>query len=160
MRFIGDKQTLAELNAWSDTFVKRLQVELQNQGINASGNLSNSLEYTITNESDGSHITVLGASYFIYAEKGRRAGKIPYNFVDILEEWIADKGITVPQGLTPRRFASAIAWKIKRYGSLRYRTQSPTDVVQPVMDEMYPKLGDILESRIMVYVNDNLFNWV
>ena len=159
MKFIGDQQTLAALNAWSDTFVKRLQVELQNQGINASGNLSNSLEYVITNEGDGTHIQILAYPYFFYSEHGRRAGKIPYNFVDILEEWVADKGITVPSGLTARKFASAIAWKIKRYGSLRYRTQSPADVVAPVMSEMYPKLGDILESRVMYYINDNLFNW-
>lgn len=160
MRFITDANTLAALNAWSDTFVKRLQVELQNQGINASGNLSNSLEYVITNEGDGTHIQILADPYFFYAEHGRRAGKIPYNFVDILEEWVADKGIAVPSGLTARKFASAIAWKIKRYGSLRYRTKSPADVVQPVADEMIPRLNDILENRVMYYVNDNLFSWV
>lgn len=159
MKFIGDPNTLAALDAWGDTFVKRLQVEMQNQGINASGNLSNSLEYVITNEGDGTHIQILADPYFFYSEHGRRAGKIPYNFVDILEEWVADKGITVPSGLTARKFASAIAWKIKKYGSLRYRTQSPADVVAPVMNEMYPKLGDILESRVMYYINDNLFNW-
>ena len=159
MKFIGDPNTLAALDAWGDTFVKRLQVEMQNQGINASGNLSNSLEYVITNEGDGTHISVLADPYFFYAEHGRRAGRIPYNFVDIIEEWIADKHLTVPQGLTPRRFASAIAYKIKYYGSRRYRQKDPADLVQPVMDEMYPKLGDILESRIMYYVNDSLFNW-
>lgn len=159
MKFIGDPNTLAALDAWGDTFVKRLQVEMQNQGINASGNLSNSLEYVITNEGDGTHISVLADPYFFYAEHGRSAGRIPYNFVDIIEEWIADKRLTVPQGLTPRRFASAIAYKIKYYGSRRYRQKDPADLVQPVMDEMYPKLGDILESRIMYYVNDSLFNW-
>lgn len=159
MKFIGDPNTLAALDAWGDTFVKRLQVEMQNQGINASGNLSNSLEYVITNEGDGTHISVLADPYFFYSEHGRRAGRIPYNFVDIIEEWIADKRLTVPQGLTPRRFASAIAYKIKYYGSRRYRQKDPADLVQPVMDEMYPKLGDILESRIMYYVNDSLFNW-
>lgn len=160
MKLISDSNVISKLNEWSDTFVKRLQVEMQNQGINASGNLSNSLEYTIEDEGDGTHITILADPYFFYAEHGRRAGRIPANFVDILEEWVADKGITVPSGLTARKFASAIAWKIKRYGSLRYRTQSPADVVAPVMNEMYPKLGDILESRIMMYVNDELFNWV
>lgn len=159
MKFIGDPNTLAALDAWGDTFVKRLQVEMQNQGINASGNLSNSLEYVITNEGDGTHISVLADPYFFYSEHGRRAGRIPYNFVDIIEEWIADKRLTVPQGLTPRRFASAIAYKIKYYGSRRYRQKDPADLVQPVMDEMYPKLGDILESRVMYYINDNLFNW-
>ena len=160
MKLIGDSNTIAKLNEWGSEFVGRLKAELWNQHITASGNLADSLEYTITNESDGTHITVLGDPYFIHAEKGRRAGRIPRNFVDIIQQWIEDKGVQVPQGLTPKRFASAIAYKIKYYGSLRYRTQSPADVVQPVADEMIPRLNDILENRVMVYVNDNLFSWV
>ena len=158
MKFIGDKQTLAALNAWSDTFVKRLQVELQNQGINASGNLSNSIEYTIENGEDGTHITILADNYFFYSEHGRRAGKVPYLFADILAEW--DKQIQLPNKFKDyKQFGWAIAQKIRHYGSRRYRQKDPADLVQPVMDEMYPKLGDILESRIMMYVNDNLFSW-
>jgi hypothetical protein len=160
MKLITDPKTLSELNAWGDTFVKRLQVEMQNAGVNASGNLSNSIEYTVSNESDGTHISVLADPYFFYAEHGRRAGRIPMNFVSIIEEWLADKRVQIPSGLSPRRFASAIAYKIKRYGSLRYRNKAPIDLVEPVMGDMYPKLGDILQSRVMYYVNDELFNWV
>lgn len=160
MKFIGDKQTLAALNAWGSEFVGRLKAELWNQHITASGNLADSLEYVIGDESDGTHITVLGDQYFIYAEKGRRAGKVPYNFSTILEKWIEDKGVQVPQGLTPKRFASAIAYKIKYYGSRRYREKDPADIVEPVASEMIPRLNDILENRVMMYVNDNLFSWI
>lgn len=160
MRFITDANTISKLNDWGSEFVGRLKAELWNQHITASGNLADSLEYVISDESDGTHITVLGDPYFIYAEKGRRAGKIPYNFVSILEKWLEDKGLQVPQGLTVKQFASAIGWKIKRYGSLRYRTQSPADIVEPVASEMIPRLNDILGNRVMMYVNDELFNWI
>lgn len=160
MKFIGDQQTLAALNAWSDTFVKRLQVELQNQGINASGNLSNSIEYTIENGDDGTHIQILADPYFFYAEHGRRAGKVPYMFADVLAEWAQDKQIQLPNKFKDyKQFGWAIAQKIRQYGSRRYREKDPADVVGVVMGEMYPKLGDILESRIMYYVNDSLFQW-
>ena len=160
MKFIADPAVLKQLAEWSDTFVKRLQVEMQNQGINASGNLSNSLEYTIEEEGDGTHITILADPYFFYAEHGRRAGKVPYLFADILAEWAQDKRITLPSKFKDyRQFGWAISQKIRFYGSRRYREQDPADVVSPVMDEMYPKLGEILESRIMMYVNDELFNW-
>lgn len=159
MRFITDANTISKLNEWGSEFVGRLKAELWNQHITASGNLADSLEYVISDKSDGTHITVLGDSYFIYAEKGRRAGKVPYNFVDIIQQWLEDKGIQVPQGLTPKRFASSIAYKIKYYGSLKYRTKSPSDVVEPVASEMIPRLNDILENRVMMYVNDELFNW-
>ena len=161
MKIIGNKQTLAALNAWSDTFVKRLQVELQNQGINASGNLSNSLEYVITNEGDGTHIQILADPYFFYAEHGRRAGKVPYLFADILAEWAQDKQIQLPNKFKDyKQFGWAIAQKIRYYGSRRYREKDPADVVQPVADEMIPRLNDILENRVLYYVNDNLFSWV
>ncbi len=160
MKLITDSNTIAKLNEFGSEFVGRLKAELWNQHITASGNLADSLEYVISDESDGTHITVLGDPYFIYAEKGRRAGKVPYSFTTILEKWIEDKGLQVPQGLSVKQFASKIAWKIKRYGSLRYRTQSPADVVEPVASEMIPRLNDILENRVMMYVNDELFNWV
>ena len=61
---------------------------MHNKNVDASGNLSSSLEYVIENEDDGTHIKVLANNYFIYAEGGRTAGKVPYNFTDILKQWI------------------------------------------------------------------------
>ena len=59
MKFITDPETLSDLGDWCDALIKRIQLEMHNQGINASGNLSNSLEYTIADESDGTHMRVL-----------------------------------------------------------------------------------------------------
>lgn len=158
MKIITDSKTLSDLSNWADTLIKRIQVEMQNQGINASGNLSNSLEYRITNETDGTHIQVLADSYFIYGEGGRTSGKVPTNFIDILEDWVNTKGISVPsQFKNARAFAGAIYYNIKTYGSKRHRENTPADVVGPALNEMRPKLNEILENSVVAYVNDELF---
>ena len=156
MKIITDSKTLSDLSNWADTLIKRIQVEMENQGINASGNLSNSLEYRITDEGDGTHIQVLADPYFIYAEGGRDKGKIPRNFTDILKQWIKDKGLSV-NDKEDAQFASSIAWKIAKHGSARHRDKNPADVVGPALDEMRPKLNQILESSLVAYVNDSLF---
>lgn len=158
MKFITDPETLSDLGGWCDALIKRIQLEMHNQGINASGNLSNSLEYTIADESDGTHIRVLADNYFLYAEKGRKSGKVPYNFISVLEDWIKAKGISVPsQFKTARQFAGAIFYKIKTYGSRRERYKDPADVAGPALDVMLPRLNGILENRVVAYINDDLF---
>ena len=156
MKIITDNKTLSDLNNWADTLIKRIQVEMENQGINASGNLSNSLEYRITDKSDGTHIQVLAAPYFVYAENGREAGKIPSNFIDILKQWIADKGLDKSDE-EDRQFACSIAYKIMNKGSQRHREHKEVDVITPALDETRPKLNEILETSVVVYINDLLF---
>lgn len=152
---IIDADTLNKVEGWADKLVKRIQVEMQNQGINASGKLSNSLEYNVADN----QIQVLANNYFLYSEKGRDKGKIPYNFSDLLETWIADKHISIPSKFkTPRQFAWAIAMKIKRYGSDKYRNPSKRqDVVGTPLSEMLPELNNIIQNRVVLYINDNLF---
>lgn len=152
---IIDSDTLNKIEGWADKLVKRIQVEMQNQKLNASGQLSNSLEYVIADN----HIQVLADRYFLYAEKGRDKGKVPWNFTDILETWIADKHVTVPVKFqTPRQFAWAINTKIRRYGSDKYRNPSHRqDVLEKPMSELLPELNNILQNRVVLYINDNLF---
>lgn len=157
MKFkIIDSDTLNKVENWADKLIKRIQVEIQNQKLNASGQLSNSLEYVIADN----HIQVLADNYFLYAEKGRDKGKVPYNFTDILETWIADKHVTVPAKFqTPRQFAWAINTKIRRYGSDKYRNPNKRqDALEKPMSELLPELNNILQNRVVLYINDSLFN--
>lgn len=156
MKFeIIDSDTLNKVENWADKLVKRIQVEMQNQKLNASGQLSNSLEYSI----DNNNIKVLADKYFLYSEKGRDKGKVPWNFTDILETWIADKRLVVPTKFqTPRQFAWAINTKIRKYGSDKYRNPSKRqDVLEKPMSELLPELNNIIQNRVVLYINDNLF---
>lgn len=158
MKILTDSTSISDLNSWTESLVEKIKKEMENQGINASGNLSDSLEYRITNETDGTHIQVLADSYFIYGEGGRTSGKVPMNFIDILEDWVNNKGISVPsQFKSAKAFAGAIYYNIKTYGSKRHRENNPADVVGPALNEMRPKLNEILENSVVAYVNDELF---
>lgn len=151
-----DEYISQNIGEWADRVVGELKVELHNQGIDASGDLSSSLEWEI----DGDELKILAAPYFFYAEAGREPGRIPYNFSDILERWIKDKGVTRPAKFkTDRQFASAIAYKIKNYGSSRHRGDRPkADVVGPVLDAELPKLNELVGNLCIYYINDTLFD--
>lgn len=152
---IIDNQTKTNIEAWLDRVIGQIRTELHNAGVNASGNLSSSLEGVVGDES----VQILAAPYFLYAEKGRDAGKVPRNFVDIISRWIDDKGLVIPAKYkSQKQFASAIAYKIKRYGSLRYREPDKrVDLLGDVLDKELPELNKIIENKVVVYVNDNLF---
>lgn len=156
MKATIDKYILDDIEHWLDTFVKEVQVELHNDGTNASGSLSDSFSYKIEKHSDGVHAIVEANNYLVYAEGGRKAGKTPKNFIDILKQWIKDKGLSVSDK-DDARFAFFVARKTRNFGSRRYRDNDIDDVLGKVLSRERPKLDDILENRLVVYANDNLF---
>lgn len=148
-----DGEVTRRITDWVDRVAGRIRVEMHNQGINASGNLSESVEGVVT---DG-EVMILAAPYFIYAEKGRDKGGGPYDFSNILKKWISDKGLSV-NDRDDSRFAYFIARKIKAYGSARFRDANKrVDLVGDVIDKELPELNDIIENRLVLYVNDSLF---
>lgn len=152
---IIDTQTKTNIENWLDRVVGQIRVEMHNKKINASGNLSQSLEGRVT---DDNHVQILADNYFLYSERGRTAGKVPFNFMDILKTWISRKGLSV----SPKKdsqFAFFIMRKIKRYGSNRYRNPSErVDLVGDVLNKELQNLNDIIGNRVVLYINDNLFN--
>lgn len=137
------------MNRIAARLVEKIQDEIAKDNLVASGNLKESVEYKL----EGNDILVLTNYYLPYAEYGRIAGKVPYNFVEILENWIDKKGITPTKG-TKRDFAWSIAMKTKKYGSARFRGDSPVkDViskpVEEIMDEtVYEEFVGILSERL------------
>lgn len=152
-----DTDTKKDIENWIDRVIGQIRVEMHNTGINASGNLSKSLEGRVVNEDE---IEIIADNYFLYAEKGRDKGKIPTNFADILQKWLNDKGIQTPSNFKNQRsFAFAIANKIRFYGSDRYRNPSKrVNLLGDVISRELPNLNDIIGNRVVLYVNDNLFN--
>lgn len=70
---------------------------------------------------------LLGANYSGVLERGRKPGKTPYNFSEIIKKWIIAKGLTFTPNANEtaeealNRYARAIAWKIKKQGSRLHR---------------------------------------
>ena len=64
---------------------------------------------------------LLGASYAGVLEKGRKPGKVPHDFTNILLRWMAAKGITPSDARQAEIMANAIKWEIIKEGTALYR---------------------------------------
>lgn len=64
---------------------------------------------------------LVGPSYVRVLATGRRAGKVPYDFPEIIKEWAAYKGISFATERDFDRWARAVAWKIRKDGTSLWR---------------------------------------
>lgn len=135
------------LNEFGDRVVSGLKDNL------ASENLGNSsLSESISYEQDGNEIIVSAAGYWPYAEKGRGPGKTPYNFIDILTNWMHKYSVTPMKG-TETNFAWAIKRKIENEGSSIYRGERPErDFIRTTLDDEM----DWLENEMVAYVIERI----
>lgn len=143
--------------------VADIRRNLADTGTNASGRTSASLE--IVMKSDGG--AILGRHYFQGVEQGRPPGPVPMNFVEIIRQWMADKGITAPAiqykrqpserwqpKYTPEErgamaMAGAIAHTIKERGTLLFREGGRTDIYTDVLDRRLAEMGEKLSLKIL-----------
>lgn len=111
---------------------------------NASGRSVASLEVEVS----GNVGILYGAKSFLVMERGRKGGKVPRGFVDIIRQWIIDKGIPVtpipaktgrailsPQERGIRSLAGAIAHKIMKEGSRLHRDGEYNDIYTSAVNE-------------------------
>lgn len=73
------------------------------------------------------HGELVGPKHISILEDGRRPGKVPYNFEEILKEWAEAKGL---------HFDSyyAIAKKIREEGTALYRSGGRRDIFEPAIE--------------------------
>lgn len=113
----------------------RIQQNLETTGTNASGRTSRSLEVVVDNTSG----TLFGRQAFGTVETGRRAGRVPYGFTEIIYQWMQDKGVHAERyGRRSQRSADMsmaylIAKKIAREGSKLYRDGGRVDIYSNVL---------------------------
>lgn len=129
---------LEELNALAE----RIKANHKNAGQVASGKTLRSI-HVETSEKNG---TLYGRAYFGVLETGRRAGRVPRNFTDIIRQWMKDKGVhadPIPYKRKPSdkwkpkytaqergdyTLAGAIATRIRKEGTELYRKGGRTDI--------------------------------
>lgn len=103
-----------KIQDWCDGSLSKLVIEYDNQGRRASGNWETELESNIDRTLKGYRIRLLGSYYTYWMENGRRPGKFPP--INVIRQWIDDKGI-IPYGNISRdSLAFLIARKIARDG--------------------------------------------
>lgn len=126
----------------ANLLIEDIRSEMEKQNINAKGNLSASLGWQITANDKGLSLSIMADDYWDYAMGGRGPGKIPGNFVEILQDWIVSKNIVFDGSI--RNFAGAIAYNIKNYGSRRYRENDPADVLSGPVERFLERAGDLV----------------
>lgn len=85
------------LNEFADAFINLARENLQNNGTNASGELSGSIEKIIEIGEDSFSVKVSIADYYTYVENGRGPGKFPPPAA--IRNWIEVKPITPTPGM-------------------------------------------------------------
>lgn len=85
----------------------------------------------------GAHGELIGPTWIGVWEDGRKPGKVPYDFTDVIMEWATFKGISWASAdpVTFERWARGVAWHIRRYGTELYRSGQTLDIfTTPVAD--------------------------
>lgn len=127
----------------------------------ASGRTIQSMKVTM--RENGGMLT--GRKAFGTLETGRKAGRTPRNFTDIIKQWIIDKGISVspiqykrqasenwqpkytPQERGLNTMAGAIAHKIRTEGTRLYRNGGRSDIYSNEI----PKTIESIQKRLLSY---------
>lgn len=136
------------MREWAEGLIKKIQSNMVDMDINASGETSRSLEYVFTDTG----IQILGAEYFAErTEVGRTPtkNKQSFDFQSIIAQWIKDKGLDDEWGLDDerdiRRAAFGIVRNITTLGSSKYRGDRPqTDVYSTAIDDAVDDIEDKL----------------
>lgn len=127
----------------------RIQTRIAEEGRTASGKTAASL----TVEVNGLRGALYGIQSMKVIERGRRPGKVPYGFREIIKEWIKAKGIAVTpkyssrsSSLSPEErglnsLAGAIAYNIMKKGTRLYREGGFNDIYSAVLKEEIESLG-------------------
>lgn len=128
-------------------------------GQNASGRTVKSLEVEQPSEEE---VILWGHKPFGVLETGRKGGKIPYGFRDIILQWMQDKGVhgqplpyktNRPHKYTPEQrgdmsMAGAIARSIATKGSKLHRDGGRADVYSNVIPDTMERIRSRLTSLI------------
>lgn len=137
---------------------ERIRQNLASTGTNASGRTSASLEILVDDTSG----TLLGRQAFGTVEKGRKAGRVPYGFKDIIYQWMQDKGVHAERkGRLSQRdvdmtMAYHIAKKIEREGSKLYRTGGRTDIYSNVLPLTIERVRNEVSEMYLITINSIL----
>ncbi len=100
----------------------------------ASGRTRDSLKVEQT-ESGG---ILWGRRAFGTLESGRRPGKVPKGFYNIILQWVEDKGIQVEK---PKSFAYLVARKIANEGTELYRSGQKKDIYSTEVDKTIQEIS-------------------
>lgn len=124
---------------------------------NASGRSVASLKVEAGRNASGEASAFLtGGQQWLYMQRGRGPGKVPYNFAEIIREWIVKKGLSlasVPGKTQERKLTSLsymIANSIMKKGTTLHRNSGYNDIFDTLVAKEMEKLADEAAGVIAV----------
>ena len=121
------------LNEELDDLRKRIIKNHISAGQKASGKTIKSIQVDVGDN----YGQLTGRKFFGTLETGRKPGKVPANFKDIILKWMQEKEINVPK---PESFAYLVARKIRIEGTVLYRAGGRSDIYSEEINKTIPKL--------------------
>lgn len=124
---------------------KRIIANHERAGQVASGRTRASLRVEVSDEGG----VLWGRSPFGTLETGRRAGKVPKGFYQIILQWVKDKGIQVDN---PKTFAYFVSRKIANEGTALFRSGGRADIYSNEIPKTIDNVGNRTVGLIAVEV--------
>ena len=145
---------------------QRISERIDVTGTRASGRTQESM-HVVSTTSGG---MLVGRKYFQSVETGRPAGRVPFNFVAIIKQWIIDKGLSVKQVAykTSRQHkysvqerslnmaAGAIAHSIEESGTELFKSGGRHDIYSDVIAEEVAQLRKDLAVSVAETLSQTL----
>ena len=164
-----------DLEMLANNCISEIQKRMADTKTNASGGTSSGLYAEVSDY----QITILSnRGGFTNVEAGQSKGKRPYNFRDIIKQWILDKGISIaampynPNYNGFKKFGSAserglyyaagaIAYSNAKKGSSLWRSGGRRDVFTPAVEKLVDAVTEAyameLTTRIeAIFINSEL----
>lgn len=135
-----------------DNLVRDIIRASEAAGQRASGKTYDNIDVELYTAGELVRGGVNAPSYFYTLIRGRGAGAVPANMVDIIKEWAEHKNISFETPEDLLRFSRAVAWKIRREGTEIFRNHLYVDIVDtPVRlfeEWLDSKLDEVMDVAI------------
>lgn len=138
-----------------DNLLKEIIRQHEAAGQVASKKTRDSFKVEIS-ESNGK---LVGASYAGVLEKGRKPGKVPNDFTNIILRWMSAKGIAPSDAKQAEIMANAIKWKIIKEGTALYTGRQTRKVdFTGLIEKCLQSIKERVASSYLIEFKENIFN--
>ena len=110
----------------------------------------------VASESSGQ---LIGYSYVGVLERGRSAGKTPYNFHLIIAKWAEAKGITFSDEKERDRWTKAVAWSIRLRGTVLHKEGYEVDIFSNPIEALIANISNRITPIYSSEITNNIFKW-
>lgn len=123
-----------ELESCKEDIIQRMA----DSGEYVSGDTASGFEVATENNSHG---WIGGYSYVGVLEGGRKSGKVPVYFKEIIKRWILAKGLQYQDPKDLERMAASMAWVIHKEGTKLHRNGYKIDIFDTPVTNMMERLS-------------------